>query len=292
MADQAELAFARTFVATLGSLPVHYPDDYVQPPSNALRKLPVVPVRVLHLLSRTTLPLTETRPQIDLPPPPARLPAPAASSSAAIALTIKSLKPAASFSVSASPADSVAALKALLAAQPRAPPADAQRLLLKGKALADAKLLRDYDVADGATLTLSLKPGTVWDPSAAPPPAPKTMPAPTPLNTSMAAPPSPGSLSPRTPSPPLVALTMPPPEPDSGSGSGAKKRGHSRIPSVVLSPSPSGGSPGAERPADIPLTFDTTAIPTASEQAGPPKPMYHATVADPAFWERMYAFLR
>jgi hypothetical protein len=255
-------------------------------------------------LARLSLSPRTTRPQIDLPPPPARLPAPAASSSAAIALTIKSLKPAASFSVSASPADSVAALKALLAAQPRAPPADAQRLLLKGKALADAKLLRDYDVADGATLTLSLKPGTVWDPSAAPTPAPKTMPAPTPLNTSMAAPPSPGSLSPRTlspvraetelppaPSPPLVALTMPPPEPDSG-GSGGKKRGHSRIPSVVLSPSPSGGSPGNERPADIPLTFDTTAIPTASEQAGPPKPMYHATVADPAFWERMYAFLR
>lgn len=47
---------------------------------------------------------------------------------------------------------------AIAAANPAAPVAEAQRLLLKGKALADAKLLKEYDLADGAIINLLAKP--------------------------------------------------------------------------------------------------------------------------------------
>jgi hypothetical protein len=214
-----------------------------------------------------------------------------------ITLSIKSLKPAHTFTLTASPSDAISTLKTSLATQPAAPPADAQRLLLKGKVLADSKLLQEYGVTDGATLNLSIKPGVTWDPSAH-----MSAPHPTVDTTIPTSPdPSPGSLSPNRgvtelpqhelpprPSPPLVALTSPPDEMPAPT----KKRGHTRIPSVVLSPSPSGVSPIDEKPADILLTFDTTSIPTASEMAGPPHTTYHAIVSEPAFWERLNSFLK
>jgi hypothetical protein len=225
-----------------------------------------------------------------------RLTAPTAST---ITLTIKSLKPAHTFTLAASPTDAISSLKVALAAQPSAPPADAQRLLLKGKVLTDAKLLQEYSVKDGDTLNLSIKPGVSWDPST------PAMAAPIPpVNTTIptSPDPSPGSLSPNRgvvdlplhelpprPSPPLVALTTPPG--DAPPSTGKPKRGHSRIPSVVLSPSPSGVSPIDEKPADILLTFDTSTIPTASEVAGPPNTTYHAVVSEPGFWERLHKFL-
>ena len=57
------------------------------------------------------------------------------------------------------PTDTIQAIKAQLASEAGAPPADVQRLLLKGKALADAKLLKEYDVKDGDTVNLMVKPG-------------------------------------------------------------------------------------------------------------------------------------
>jgi len=60
------------------------------------------------------------------------------------------------------PTDSIASIKAQLAENSRAPPADAQRLLLKGKALVDTKLLQEYDIGDGATINLLVKPGIEW----------------------------------------------------------------------------------------------------------------------------------
>jgi hypothetical protein len=82
--------------------------------------------------------------------------------------------------------DSVEDLKALVAAQPGAPPAANQRLVLKGKALADSKLLKEYDLADGAVIHLMMKPGSV--------------PVPPPVNTSLSATPSAGSsIPPRSP---------------------------------------------------------------------------------------------
>ena len=83
-------------------------------------------------------------------------------------LTVKSLKPSLTLSVTAQLTDTVLDLKHLVAkSAPSAPPADQQRLLIKGKALTDTKLLKEYDVESGATIHLIVKPA-----SASPAPAP------------------------------------------------------------------------------------------------------------------------
>ncbi|KAL0959881.1 hypothetical protein HGRIS_011550 [Hohenbuehelia grisea] len=245
MADQAERAFAQAFLKTISTQPVTYPNDYQSPPETSLKRVPVLAV--------------------DVPEPPARKEA-ATSSAELLVITIKSLKPPANFSLSIRPTDSIADVKALLAREAGAPPADAQRLLLKGKALADTKLVREYAVKDGDTVNLMMKPGVEWDPS-------KTTSASHPggLSGSIPAPSSPGSIT-------LVDPTKSTP---------AGKR-HQRIPSVVLSPSPSSGSPVFEKPMDITLSIDpstTGGFPTDSLST------YHATVAKPAFWSNMRTFL-
>ncbi|KDR80208.1 hypothetical protein GALMADRAFT_116836 [Galerina marginata CBS 339.88] len=251
MAEQAEKAFARAFLNTLSTQPIVYGDDYQQPPEHSLRRVPVLP--------------------IPIPPLPARKPQPEASgsSSASISLTFKSSKPPASFTLAVHPTDTVASIKAQLASQPSAPPADVQRLLLKGKALADAKLLKEYNIKEGDTINLMLKPGYDWNPTATPPQT----------------------------SAPMATVAAPVPKPF-GSGKldanppargGEKKHGkHQRIPSVVLSPSPSDNSPGLEK--DIVLTIDTGALPSP---VGQPETLstYHQTVANPVFWEKLFAFI-
>ncbi|KAF9500802.1 hypothetical protein BDN71DRAFT_1381386 [Pleurotus eryngii] len=133
------------------------------------------------------------------------------------------------------------------------PPADVQRLLLKGKALVDTKLVKEYNVKNGDTFTLMFKPGVEWD---------TTKPTQSPSST---------------PSIMLIDSSKTPPP------TGARK--HQRIPSVVLSPSPSSGSPTFEKTIDIPSTLDTS--------MSLPEPMstYHTTVAKPEFWERLCSFL-
>lgn len=49
MADQAELAFAKTYLNTLGRQPVTYADDYQQAPENWLKRVPVLPVCITSL---------------------------------------------------------------------------------------------------------------------------------------------------------------------------------------------------------------------------------------------------
>ncbi|KAF5311013.1 hypothetical protein D9619_007899 [Psilocybe cf. subviscida] len=242
MAAQAESAFARTFLNTLSTQPVTYADDYQQPPEYSMRRVPVL--------------------SISVPPPPERK-AHLTSSSAPISVTFKSLKPPASFTLSVQPAESIAHIKAQIATQPSAPPADIQRLLLKGKALADAKLLKEYAIKDGDTVNLMIKPGTHWDPTAPATPAPE-------IKAPMAT----------TPSNPFGGLG------GSLGTPGSSKGKHQRIPSVVLSPSPSNETPGAEK--DITLTLDVTSspvIPSATLST------YHEVVSDPEFWLRMYTFL-
>ena len=68
---------------------------------------------------------------------------------------------------------------------------------------------------------------------------------------------------------------------------------HTRIPSVVLCPSPSTTpqpllEPQATTP--IPLTLDTTLIPSPSEQMD--KDAYQQRIESPEFWDRLYAFLK
>ncbi|TFK49045.1 ubiquitin-like protein [Heliocybe sulcata] len=236
MADQAELAFVKNFINILGSAPVQYPDDYQQPPQDWLKKIPILPIA--------------------LPKPPERV-QPQASTSTSITVTFKSIKPPKSYSLSVSPTDSISSIKAQLAAEATAPPADAQRLLLKGKALADNKLLQEYSVHDGDTINLMIKPGHSWDPSAPP------------------------------------TIRTPPSDSSMQIDTGATKRAHSRVPSVVLSPSPSGAlGAGEEKPVDILLSLDTSSIPTPSLSPEASSSTYHDTISNPEFWQKLLDFLR
>ncbi|KAJ7119917.1 hypothetical protein C8R43DRAFT_900845 [Mycena crocata] len=244
MADQAEAAFLRVYINTLGSQPVTYKDDYQQPPGNSLKKVPVL--------------------QIPLPAPPRRTSsASASSSSVPLTLTFKSLKPPLAFTLAVHPTDTVAAVKAQLAAQKDGPSVPSQRLLLKGKALADAKLLKEYPIKDGDTINLMLK--AVTAPTDA-----------TPITTTSSTLAMPAN-------PPTLTL-----DPPASGGS----RKHQRIPSVVLSPSPSSETPptagGSPRPADITLTLDS-ATEVLPERALDP---YHAGLAKPALWQDLVSALR
>lgn len=86
---------------------------------------------------------------------------------ASITIHIKSTKPPHIFTIgSFSTTSSIAELKAhLFSSQTNAPPPEAQRLLLKGKALIDTKLLMDYSIKNGDTINLVIKPGFTWDPT-------------------------------------------------------------------------------------------------------------------------------
>ena len=121
--------------------------------------------------------------------------------------------------------------------------------MLKGKALADAKLLKEYNIKDGDTVNLMIKPGHTWNPNA------------------------------------MTAA-------DSISTPDHLTSGHARIPSVVLSPSPSSASLSSEKdkPLDINLTLDTSAIPTASSEFT--ETAYHTTISDPAFWQELLKLLQ
>lgn len=189
------------------------------------------------------------------------------SRTALISIVFKSSKPPASYSISVQPTDTIASIKTLLASQPTAPPADAQRLLLKGKALADGKLLKEYSIKDGDIVNLMVKPGFDWNPT-----------KPT------AAPPSPLSSPSFAPSPSSMDQKL---SPALNSDAKPHKRGHQRIPSVVLSPSRSSENL-AEKPMDITLTLDNTSPSLPSETLS----TYHNTVAKPEFWERLHKFLK
>ncbi|KAL5480891.1 hypothetical protein ACEPAI_9832 [Sanghuangporus weigelae] len=245
MAESAELAFVKTHLNNISSLPVQFPDDYQQSAHNSLKKLPIV--------------------SVDLPQPPERR-VEAETSSESIELVFKVAKPPRSFTISVLPTDVISSIKSQLASQPGAPPANTQRLLLRGKALADNKLLKEYIVKGGDTVNLMLKPGFEWD-----------------WNTDSKK----DTVSKATPkdNDGDVQMSL---EPDS-----IRKGRHSRIPSVVLSPSPSPSTktlPLDVPPSPILLTLDTSIIPSPTETTilDP----YQKKISSPDFWERLYGFLR
>ncbi|KAN0125592.1 hypothetical protein V8E52_000799 [Russula decolorans] len=250
MSGQTEHEFVKAFVNILASQPVTFHDDFQEQPEKTLKIAPVV--------------------QLQVPPPPELKKEEVHPSSApsTIQITFKSLKPPFSITIPVSPADPISSIKTQIADQPRAPPASAQRLLLKGKALADAKLLKEYNVQDGGTINLMVKPGVEWDPIAEPkePPSLLLSGAP-PLQETET-----GSLSPA------------PPET-------VKKRGHSRIPSVVLS---TPASP-LQKPQDIQLVDgDGFTLSTEMPGAEPsiPQSTYRTAVAQPEYWQNLLSFLR
>ncbi|ESK90889.1 ubiquitin family protein [Moniliophthora roreri MCA 2997] len=257
MAEQAEIAFIKTFSNTISTQPVTYSDDYQQPPENSLPRVPVL--------------------QVPVPAAPERKSDDEPATNESISITIKSAKPPATFNLSVLPTDTIASVKSQLfestssaTSSTHAPPADAQRLLHKGKALADNKLLKEYPIKAGDVVNLMVKTGFDWDPSKLPS-APVTIAQPAPI----------------VPSQSGASLTS-----DTGIGSGSGRRGHQRIPSVVLSPSPANDSPSPSpqfRPMDIELDIDDTQTdPPAKEVVG----SYHEVVSKPEFWERLSIFLK
>ncbi|KAF7763623.1 hypothetical protein Agabi119p4_8160 [Agaricus bisporus var. burnettii] len=249
MSEQAELAFAKTYLNTLSSQPITFANDYRQPLENSLKRVAVFP--------------------IPLPEPPKRHEAGnsiSGSASAEIALTFKSLKPPASYTLTVSPTDTIASIKSQLSkTHATAPPADAQRLLVKGKALADSKLLKEYNVQSGDTVNLMVKPGVNWDPSK---PKEQEILQPKPLPASETG---------------ALGLAV-------GDGPASGKRKHGRAPSIVLSPSPSSDMPGAAPEKDILLSLDTTTdVPTSATET---LSTYHTTITNPDFWEKLLIFLQ
>ncbi|KAI9567428.1 hypothetical protein HD554DRAFT_2173198 [Boletus coccyginus] len=239
MADQNELAFVKNFVKTIAAQPCR-----------VRRRLPA---------PRPSRP--QARPNlIPVPPLPERKQA-SPTPVVIINITFKSLKPPCAFSLPVHYTDTISDIKSHLAAQPRAPPADAQRLLLKGKALVDTKLLKEYDVKDADTINLMVKPGFHWDPT----------------KTSF----------------PTSGPEMAPLDIESATKLSAGHR-HTRTPSIVLSPSPSLASlepEGSLKPQDITLTLDTSSIPTASLSSAT-RSAYQTIISEPPFWSRLLSFLR
>ena len=133
--------------------------------------------------------------------------------------------------------------------------------------MADTKLLKEYNVQDGDTINLMVKPGVEWDPIAKPKELPSLL---------------------LSGVPPLqetetASLSPAPPEKE-------MKRGHSRIPSVVLS---TPASP-LEKPQDIQLVDGdgltlSTEMPT---ELSIPQSTYRTAVSQPEYWQKLLTFLR
>jgi UV excision repair protein RAD23 len=114
-----------------------------------------------------------------------------------------------------------------------------------------------------------VKPGVEWDPAKEQPPPPPS------LLLSGAALPETPSLSPALPGK-------------------DKRRGHTRIPSVVLSPTPS--SP-LEKPQDIQLVdgdgfTSTLSADLPAESSPTPPSTYRTAVSQPEYWQKLLTFLR
>ncbi|ORY25259.1 hypothetical protein BCR39DRAFT_561162 [Naematelia encephala] len=146
-----ERAFIKRYTEGLAAHKVEYPADYSTPLEDRPRKVAAVGV-----------PLAEPPDVMDVDVGPVQ--------DSSVSVTVKSLKPPLSFNVTAQLTDTVADLKTLVSkSSSSAPSPDSQRLLLKGKALIDTKLLKEYDIESGATIHLMVKAST---PAPAPPPAP------------------------------------------------------------------------------------------------------------------------
>ncbi|WWD16788.1 hypothetical protein CI109_101220 [Kwoniella shandongensis] len=149
-----ERAFIKRYTEGIAKHKVEYPGDFSTPLEDRPRKIAVVGVPVADPPSAEGM---------DVDPP--------AGQDNSITVTVKSLKPSLTIPITIQLTDTVADLKdAVAKSSSSAPGADSQRLLLKGKALTDTKLLKEYNVESGATIHLMIKTPTAA-PSAAASPA-------------------------------------------------------------------------------------------------------------------------
>lgn len=178
---------------------------------------------------------------------------------------VKSLKPPKTYTLAVQSSDTIVDIKSYLASQPGAPPVDVQRLLLKGKALADAKLLKEYNIKDGDTVNLMVKPGYEWD---------QVLESPK-LDFPASVSETPGKNSPSS------ALDPTPTRPTDR---------HRRVPSVILSPSPNSLAPLREGAfVEVAISLDDEDI--LPPVQAPPTP-YQNVISSPEFWGDLLDFLR
>jgi UV excision repair protein RAD23 len=181
------------------------------------------------------------------------------------------------------------------------------RLLLKGKALADTKLVKDYDIKDGSIITVMMSAPAA---PAAPANKPTEDPAPSYAMDLTAAD--------RDPVPPASSPSL-------GATTGHKRR-VSDIPAVTLSPagtpaaattpllqpapltsdplthiplsltssspssSPSPAAPSSPSQKHIPIDLASIPLPLPTSSSHPDDP-YHQTLASPQFWKDLKEFL-
>ncbi|GAA6015358.1 hypothetical protein JCM10207_008961 [Rhodosporidiobolus poonsookiae] len=151
---QGELASFKATADLLASQRLRFSPSYTPPAEERPRRATVVNVPVCEP------PSTSSSADADTP------------ANDALTLTIKSLKPPLTFTLAARPTATIADLKAQLsAAESAAPPPDAQRWILKGKAMGDGKLLKEFPVEEGSTINLMVTKSSSPAPAAAPPAA-------------------------------------------------------------------------------------------------------------------------
>ncbi|WVQ94327.1 hypothetical protein IAU59_001406 [Kwoniella sp. CBS 9459] len=229
-----ERAFIKRYTEGLSSHKVEYPADFSTPLEDRPRKVAVVGIDVAD------------------PPSAESMDVDSGAQDNTVELTIKSLRPSLTITLSAQLTDTVSDLKtAIASSSSSAPSVDSQRLLLKGKALTDTKLLKEYDITSGATLHLMVK----------------AAPAPAPVSTDSAKTTETGLTS--------DEATFPPPS----SASPAP-------PALTITTSlDSSSTPGTS----MPLSVMDRSAPPLGPQPQVSSSTFHTTVADPAFWQKIHA---
>ncbi|GAA5885047.1 hypothetical protein JCM16303_006378 [Sporobolomyces ruberrimus] len=151
-----ELAAFKATAGLLATQKIRYSSTYVPPLQDRHRKATLVNVPVCEP------PTTSSEDQDE-----------SSTDVAKVQLTIKSSKPPLQFELSASPTSTISSLKQQLYDlhnSKGAPQVESQRWILKGKSMGDSKLLKEFNVQDGAVINLM-----VTKPSAsAATPTPKT----------------------------------------------------------------------------------------------------------------------
>ncbi|GAA5960751.1 hypothetical protein JCM3765_007320 [Sporobolomyces pararoseus] len=135
-----ELAAFKATAGLLATQKIRYSSNYVPPLQDRHRKATLVNVPVCEPPSTSNDETDE-----------------AGASDDKIQLTIKSLKPPLTFEISASPTSTIHSLKQQLAdshGSKGAPGVEGQRWILKGKSMGDQKLLKEFNVQDGAVINL------------------------------------------------------------------------------------------------------------------------------------------
>ncbi|KAG8877163.1 hypothetical protein FRB98_006852 [Tulasnella sp. 332] len=285
-----ELAFLKTQALALQNIPVTFDNDY-QP---ALADVPkrVLPFQVslavVSMLITILPPPTKPQPPKTIQTDPSSSTGHRASlSRGGVTLIIKSTKPSLSFTLQAHPTDTIAQIKAQLAKEHlRAPVSDDQRLLLKGKVLADAKLLKEYPISSDSTtnITLMTKQGSTW------------------TGEERTATTSPGITVDGVPAGGEVVvaepetIVQPTPKnlarPSGGHGHARSMSGAADempVPSVTLSPTPDPSTQG--HPA-MHLDMDLNMIADPPRAMTPTAEGFHHVISDPSFWQSLMQFLK